>query len=145
MASPRALTGAAAREAADLARRPFVRASDVGVERAHAAEPRGESDVAHGERRLVEQLLGEVGAARERDLERRRAEVLQEEPAKVAPRHAEAFGQAFDPLFVERPLADEPQAARNDRRRAEPRGRARRRFGPAAKARPESRRFGRGG
>jgi hypothetical protein len=56
----------------------------VVVEGPHAAETRRERHVADGELRFVEQLLGEVGTARQRDFERRGAEVVQEETPQVA-------------------------------------------------------------
>jgi hypothetical protein len=48
------------RQAADLRRSSMIDLEDSGVEAANAAEPGGESDLAHGQSGLVDQLLGEV-------------------------------------------------------------------------------------
>jgi hypothetical protein len=116
----------------------------VVVEGPHAPEARRERHVADGELRFVEQLLGEVGTARQRDLERRGAEVVQEETPQVAARHTEPLGEALDSVFVERSVADEAQRARHDRRGSEPGGRSGRSFRPASQARSKPGDFRRG-
>src|SRR5712691_4629659 len=58
---------------------------------------------------------------------------------------AEPFGQPLNALVFQNALADEPQRAGHHRGGAEPRRRAWRGFGTAAKARAESCRFGGGG
>ena len=133
------------RQSTQLGRRPRVGAPDLAVEAAQAPESGRERDLAHGERRFVQQLLREVRAARERDGERRRAEVLQEEAPQMPAGDAEAIGEPLDAGIVECALADEAQRAGHEPGRAEPRGRAGRRFGPAAQTRSESGRLRRGG
>ncbi len=120
------------------------RTADLGVEPAEASESRCERHLVEAERGLVEELLGEMNAARERDLERRRADVLSEEPAQMAARDPEAVRQPFDSLAVQSTLADEPQRAGNDPRRSVPGGRSGSGFGPAAQTGAETRGF-RGG
>ena len=72
-------------------------------------KPAADATLVEGERRLVEQLLREVHAPRERHLERRRAEVLQEQAPQMARGDAEPIGQLVDAVRVERALADQPQ------------------------------------
>jgi len=85
-----------------------------------------------------------MDAARQRHVIRRRAEVMQKQPSQVTGGHAEPIGQRVHCRFVQRAVGDESQRARYNARRAEPRGRARRRFRMAAKTRAESSRL-RGG
>jgi len=97
------------------------------------------------EGRFVEQFFREVHTTRERDVERRRAEMLQEETPKMAARDADPIGQPLHPAVIQSTLGDQPERAGYERGGAEPGGRAGRGFRPAAKAWAESRRFGGGG
>ena len=116
---------ALSRQPPQLGRRAGVGAADLTVEAAHAAEPRRERHLAERESRFVEELLGEMDAARVRDFDRRRAEMLEEEAAQVARGHAKPSGQRIDAVLVQRAFADQPQRAGDDRGRADPRRRAR--------------------
>src|SRR2546428_7304408 len=51
--------------------------------------------------RFVEQLLREVHTPRERDVERRRAEVLKKEAAQMSCGHAEPAGELLDAVVVQ--------------------------------------------
>jgi hypothetical protein len=140
------------RESTQLGWRPSVGASNLTVEAADAPEARGKGDLIDRKPRFVEQLLREVHATRERDVERRGAQVPQEESPQMSGGDAQPLGQLFNagdfsvpypfslvprlnhprPCPPDHALADETQRARDEPRRAEPRGRAGRRFGPAA-------------
>src|SRR5947209_1653318 len=58
---------------------------------------------------------------------------------------AQPIGQPLNTVVIESALADQPQPAGHESGSTEPRGRAGRRFRPAAKARAESRGLGRCG
>ena len=128
-----------------LRRRSFVGAADLAVEAAEAPEARRVRDLIDREGRFVEQFFREVHTTRERDVERRRAEMLQEETPKMAARDADPIGQPLHPAVIQSTLGDQPERAGYERGGAEPGGRAGRGFRPAAKAWAESRRFGGGG
>ena len=108
------------------------------LNRRRLPKPGGERDLRDRQVRFVEQLLREVHAPGQRHLDRRRAEMLQEQPPQVPRGDAEPIGEGIDAVAIERAFADQPQAARHHARRAGPGRRARRRFGPAAQARPEA-------
>jgi hypothetical protein len=86
----------------------------LAVEPADAAESCRRCDLLTREHRLVEQLLGEVSPARERNLEGRRAKVLREQAAQMPGRQPDAFAQAFDTGIVEDAVANQPERARDD-------------------------------
>ena len=116
----------------ELGRSARVGAPHLAVEAADAAEARRERDPMNGERRLVEQPLGEVHATSEGHVDGRRAEMLQEEAAQMAGSDAQAVRQPLHPALVERPVADEAEGAGHETGGAEPGRRPRGRFGPAA-------------
>jgi hypothetical protein len=112
-----------------VARRAPVGRLERVVEPPQAAEARGQRDLRHAQVRLVEQALREVQAARLRDHDRRRPDVLHEQAMEVAGADPDARGERFDGRLVERAFVDQLQRAAHDRGRAEPGRRARRRFG----------------
>ena len=135
-----------ARELAQLGWCSRKSPADLAVQAAQAAESGRERDLRDRQPCFVDQFLGEVDPPGERDLERRRAKMLHEQPAQVPRRHAEAIGQLLDAFAIERAFADETQPARHHARRARPGRRGGRRLGPAAEAGTESGRLrGRGG
>ena len=131
-----------ARQPPQLGRRTRVGAPHLAVEAPDAAEARRVRHLAEGQGRLVEELLGEMEAPRVRDVDRRRAQMLEEEAPQMAGGHAGTRGQRVDARLVERSFADQPQRARDDRRRAEPRRRPGRGFGTAAQTGAVARRLG---
>jgi hypothetical protein len=122
-------------EPAQFPRRTAVRAAEHVVEASDAAKPRRERDVGDGQRGLVEQPLREVQPPRLRDGDRRRAHVRDEQAIEMPRADAHARGERFHGLTVQASIVDEPQRAADERGRAEPRGRPRRRFRAAAQAR----------
>jgi hypothetical protein len=62
------------------------------IEAADAVEARGQRDLGHRQRRLVDQLLGEQDPPRLRDRDRRRPDMLAEQPAQLARADAEPTG-----------------------------------------------------
>ena len=62
---------------ADLRRGAMVDLDDPGIETANRAESRGERNLMHGQRGLVDQFLGEMQTARLRHRDRSCAEVMQ--------------------------------------------------------------------
>ena len=128
-----------AREPSQLRWRARERAPHLAVESPQAAEARGERDLRDRQRRFVEQLFREVHAPGQRDFDRRRAEMLDEQPPQVPGGHAEAIGKLFHAVAIERAFADQSQRSRHDARCARPGRRARRGFGTAAQARAGTR------
>ena len=108
------------------------------VEAAQAREACRVGDLGHRQRRLLEELAREVRAPRPRDGLRRRAQVLLEEAAQVAARHAEALGERVDPRGVERAVRDEAQPPGDRDRRADGHRRGGRRVRAAPQARPQT-------
>src|SRR5262249_50895381 len=125
------------RETPELGWRSAVRPADLTVESPQAAEAGGIRHLMERQRRLVEKLLREVDSAREGDLERGRAQVLDEEAAEMTRGHAQSICEVIDVAVLElagaaqRAVPDQPERARNEARRAEPGRRPRRRLGAA--------------
>ena len=76
-------------ETPQLCRRACVRAANLGVESPKASEAGRDRDLMEREARLVDELLGEMRASGKGDVERRRAEVLQEQAPQVSRGDAE--------------------------------------------------------
>ena len=123
---------------AQLGRAALEDGANLGVEAPEAAKAGRGGDVDHREVGLVEELLREMDAPRAGDRERRGSELVDEEPAQVAPADAEARGEIVDPGAVEAALVDEAEGARDGGVGAEAPGRAGRGLGATAAAGPES-------
>lgn len=95
-------------KSADVSRSPAIHRANRSVEAANASEAGGERNLLHGQRRFVDELLGEMQAAGLRDCAGRGAEVLQEQAAKVAGSDTQTAGKEvhtaiFEPAFTDQP------------------------------------------
>jgi len=129
----------------ELARRTMVEVLEGFVEPSDAAKAGGERDVAHRQRGIVDQLLGEEDAARLRHGDRRGPQVLPEQAPQLAFADAEASREAVHHVLVESAAFDQRERPGDRVRRTPPGGEIGRRLRPAAQARPESRFLRRGG
>src|SRR5262249_47612493 len=135
------------RKPPELGRRPAVGTADLAVEPPQAAEAGSDRNLVEWQRGLVGELFCEVHAARQRDLERRRAEMVDEEAAEMARGHAESIGEPIDVAVLdlarstERAFADETQRPRHETGCPEPGGRSRRRLGTTPETGTEAGRF----
>ncbi len=122
--------------AAQRTRRPLEQPLKGLVESPHAAEAGGQRDLAHGQARIVDQLLGQQHAPRLRHRDRRGAEMLIEQAPQLPLADAKPRGQTVDAgvVAIQRTLGDQRQAAGHRVRRAAPGAEIRRRFRPAAQA-----------
>jgi hypothetical protein len=125
-------------DAPQLARRATEQREEGFVEAADAAESRSESDFGHRQARLMDKLLGEQDAPRLRYRNRRCAEVLAEQPAKLPLPETEAAGQGVHVIFVERAEFDQAERARHRVRGAAPCAHVGRSLGAAAQARAKA-------
>jgi len=125
-------------DAAQRSGRTAEEALERFVEASNAAKARGERHLAHRQRRLVDELLGEQDPSGLRDRDGRRTEVCAEQPAELAFADAEPRGECVHIGLVQSAELDERQSARHGVRRAAPGGEIRCRFGPAAQTRPEA-------
>jgi len=121
---------------AQLAGRAPVGRVERVVEAPDAAEARGQRDLGHGQRRLVQQALREVQPARLGDDDRGGTDVLNEQAMQVPRADPDARGERADGRLVQRAVVDQLQRPPHHGRGAEPGRRARRRLRPAAQARP---------
>ena len=72
-----------ARQAANLCGRSVIDVANAGVETPNAAESRGQRNLMHGQIRFVDQLLGEVQAARLSYSHGSRAQMFQKQAPQV--------------------------------------------------------------
>ena len=72
------------------------RSAHLAVESTDASESSGHGDLLAGQGGFVEQLLGEVRASGQGDLERRGAKVLSKQPTQMPGRQAHPFAESVD-------------------------------------------------
>lgn len=113
-------------KSADVSRSPAIHRADRSVEAANASEAGGVRNLLHGQRRFVDELLDEMQPAGLRNRVGRGAKMLHEQATKVTGSDTQAAGKGVHTVIFEPAFTDQPQGARNRRRRAHPRGRARR-------------------
>ncbi len=109
------------------------------VETANAAEARRERHLGHRQTRLMNKLLGQQNAAGLRHGNRRRAEMLAEQPPQLPFADAEAACQSIDIGFVQRAKLDQAERARHRVRGAAPSAQIGGRLRAAAQAGAEAR------
>jgi hypothetical protein len=109
-----------------------------GVETPHGAETRRDRDLRHGQRRFIDELLGEVQTAGLRDGARARAQMAQKQPAQMTRAESKVRRKRLDAAFLEAAFVDESQCPRHRVLRTGPGGCSGRTLRPAAQARPEA-------
>jgi len=127
------------RQAADLCRRSVIDLENPGIEAANRAESRSNSNLLHGQGRLVDQFLGKVQAARLGDRDRSRAEMAHEQPPQMARANSQSFRKGLDTAIFEAAFPDQTQRPRNRVGSSLPARSSRTTFRPAAQTRAESR------
>jgi hypothetical protein len=124
----------ATRIGANLHRRAVIGFADRRVEPADRSISCGNCELRHRQIRFVDQLFGEVHAARLRHCVGRGAQMAQEQSAQMAGTHTEPFGEPLHSAVFCAAFVDQTQRPRNGGRGPEPGGRSRRAFRPAAQA-----------
>ncbi len=104
------------------------------VEPADAVEARRQRDLGHRQRCLVNQLLGQQHPPRLRHRDRRRPDMLAEQPPQLSRADAEPVGKALDISLVEAAGFDQGERARHGVAGAAPEREIGRCFRPAAQA-----------
>lgn len=99
---------------AQARRREAVSTEEQRVEPANAPEAAGERNLGYRQRRFGEQALGGEQAVRLRQVDRRGAEHVACDAAKVAPGDAEVAREIVEPLLFERARLDARQRLRGE-------------------------------
>lgn len=102
-------------KSADVSRSPAIHRANCGVEAANASEAGGERNLLHGQRRFVDELLGEMQTARLRNRVGRGTKMLHEQATKVTGSDTQAAGKGVHTAIFEPAFTDQPQGARNRR------------------------------
>src|SRR5262249_39157989 len=102
-----------AAHAAELARRAVKERKKRLIEAADALESRCEGDLGHREPRFVDELLGEMDAARLGDRKRRSAQMLAEEAPQLPLADSEPVSQILDAGLVQGAEFDQRKRARH--------------------------------
>ena len=109
---------------ANCARSPSINGAKRSVESSDAREPGRERDGGHWHRGLVDEPFRALHTSRRGDGVGRRPCVTHEEASQMSRGHPEHIGEIRDGLpIVEKSALDEPEGARDGRRRSQPRRR----------------------
>jgi len=128
------LQASQARQAPNLGRRPVVDFANRCIEAASAPKARGESDLAHRQLRLVDQVFREMQAPRLGYRTGRRSQMLDKQAAKMAGTDSQSFRESFDASVLEAALGDQAQCSGNGVRSSQPGGCSRGTLGAATQA-----------